>query len=116
MVARRVWGPPRVPEALAFIVPPKEDRGWPDGVCTQGSTEAPAEKELRRVGRDLDPRAHLAQHMRTIERRDAVPVMWECVGRGEATNARADDDDVEVEGGAATIVEGRHLFERNVWE
>ena len=109
VVVHHVWGPPRVPEALACIVLPKDDRGWLCGVCTRPSGEGL--KELRHVGRDVDPHAHLAQHMRRLEQRDAVTGRCECVGRDEAINTHTDGGDVEVEGGAAAIVETGQVFE-----
>jgi len=54
--------------------------------------------------------------MRRLEQRDAVTGRCECVGRGEAINTHADGGDVEIEGGAAAIVETGQVFEGNVWE
>ena len=42
--------------------------------------------------------------------------VWKPVSRCEATNARADDCDVEAEGSMATTVEERHLLEGNIYD
>jgi hypothetical protein len=59
----------------------------------------------------LDPRAHVAEFARRLEKRDAVPRVRERVGCCEAAETRADDDDVEGEGGAPAVVEGWDFLE-----
>ena len=49
----------------------------------------------RRVRRDLDLRANVAQLARRLAQRDVVPRVRERVSRCEAANVRADDYDVE---------------------
>jgi len=111
VVALHAWSPARVPEAFACVISPEDDRAGLDSMCAQGWPETPAEKEARGVGRDLDACTHFSQHVRRLEQRDAVSGVGECVRRGEATESCANDNDVEVEGGATATVEGRHLVE-----
>ena len=114
VIAGHARAPARVPHAHARVVPPKDDRGGLDAVRAQRGAEAPAQQESRRVGRDLDPCADVAQLARRLEQRDAVPRLGERVRRREPAESRADDDDVEAEGGAATTVKGRYLLEGDV--
>lgn len=50
VIARYLRDRELVPEALACIVPPKDDRGGLDAVCAEGRAETPAEQEPRRIG------------------------------------------------------------------
>ena len=43
-----------------------------------------------------------------------MPGLCERVGRCEAADACADDDDFEAEGRTAATVEGRHLLQENI--
>jgi hypothetical protein len=43
-----------------------------------------------------------------------MPGMCECVCCGEAADSRADDEDIEAEGCAAVVIEGRDLLKGNV--
>jgi hypothetical protein len=58
----------------------------------------------------LDARAYVAESGGRLEERDAVSGVCERMGRGEAANACADDDDVETEGGAVAAVEWRDFL------
>jgi len=115
VIAGHARAPAGVAHAHARVVAPKGDSGRLDGVGAQCGAEAPAEQESRRIGRDLDPRAHVAQLARGPEQRDAVPCVRERVRCGEAADACADDDDdVEAEAAAAAAVEGWDLLEGDV--
>ena len=104
VIAGHARAPARVPHARARVVPAKDDRGGLDAVRTQRGAETPAEEQARRVGRDLDTRADVAELARGLEQRDAVPCVRERVRRREAADSCADDDDVQAQGGAATTV------------
>ena len=106
VVASHARAPGRVPDADTRVVPPEHDRGRLDGARCERGAESPSEQKPRRVGRDLDSRAHVPEFARRLEKRDAVPRVRERVGRGEPTETRADDDDVEAEGCAPAVVEG----------
>ena len=111
VIAGHAVSPARVPHAHARVVSAKDDRGGLDAVRAQRGAEPPAEQEARRVGRDLDPRADVAQLARRLEQRDAVPGVRERVRRREPADSCADDDHVQAEGGAAPAVEGRDFLE-----
>ena len=111
VVVRHACPPGRVPYADARVVPPEYDRGRLDGARCERGAESPSEQQPRRVGRDLDSRAYVPEFARRLEKRDAVPRVRERVGGGEATETRADDDDVEAEGRALAVVEGWDFLE-----
>jgi len=111
VIASHAVSPARVAHAHARVVPAKDDRGGLDAVRAQRGAEPPAEQEARRVGRDLDPRADVAQLACRLEQRDAVPGVRERVRRREPADSCADDDHVQAEGGAAPAVEGRDFLE-----
>ena len=106
--------PARVPDARARIVAAEDDRRGFHGERCERRAEPPAVQDARRVGRDLDAGADVAEDRGGLEQRDAVAGVRERVGRGEAAEACADDDDVEAERGAAAVVEWRDLLEGNV--
>ena len=114
VIAGHAGSPARVPHAHARVVSAKDDRGGLDAVRAQQGAQAPAEQEARRVGRDLDPRADVAQLARRLEQRDAVPGVRERVHRRETADSRAYDDGVQAEGGAAAAVKGRDLLDGDV--
>ena len=88
-----------------------------DAGRAEGGAETPAEhwQEPRCVGRDLDSHTYVAQHSSRLEQRDPMTSLCERVGRREATDACADDDDdVEAEGRTVATIERRQLVQEYV--
>ena len=106
--------PPRVPDAGARIVSTEDDRRWFHADRFEDLAKPPVVQESRRVGRDLDACAYVAENGGRLEEGDLVSGVCERMGRGEAANACADDDDVEAERGAAAAVERRDFFQGNM--
>jgi hypothetical protein len=72
VIACHMRAPARVPDAGPRVVPPEHDRRRLDGARCERGVESPSEQELRRVGRYLDARAHIAELTRRLEECDAV--------------------------------------------
>jgi hypothetical protein len=62
----------------------------------------------------LDPSADVAQGGGGLEKGYAVSGLGKGVGGGETAEACADNDDVEAEGGTATVIEWWDLLDRDI--
>jgi len=58
----------------------------------------------------LDACTYVPENGDGLEEGDAMSGVCERMGRGETTNACADDDDVKREGGAVAVVEWRDFL------
>src|SRR6266404_2324073 len=103
--------PVAVPNALARVVPPKDEGLWDDGCRGECLSETPAEEEARLVRRDLNASADVAESRGRLEERYAVAALCEAISGGEPAKACTDDNDVEGEWGAATIIEWWDLLD-----
>jgi len=111
VIASHARAPARVPNAATRVIPTEDDRRGLHGDRCESGAQPPAVQEARRVGGDLNAGAYVAEDGGRLEERDAVSGVCERVGRGEAAEARADDDDVETERGAVAAVEWRDFLE-----
>ena len=99
--------PACVAYALARVVPSEYDRLGAHGGGGKGRAKAPAEEEACCVGGDLDACADVADDRGGLEEGDVMAGVREGVRGGEATEATADDDDVEGKSRLSAAVERR---------
>jgi hypothetical protein len=114
VLVRHARAPARVADARTGIVPAKDDRCGLDCDGRQSGPEPPAVQEARGVGGDLYAGADVAEDGCGLEEGDAVAGVREGVGCCEATEACADDYDVETECGAVASIERWDFLEGDV--
>ena len=95
VIFNHACAPTLVPDTGTRIVSTEHDsRGFYRERCER-LAEPPAVQESRRVGRDLETCAYVAENRCRLEERYAVSGVCERMCRGETADACADDDDVE---------------------
>ena len=95
--------PARVRDHLAIAVSAEDEGLRLDGDLPELLAEAPADEEAGDVGRDLDACADLTDRGGGLEEGDPVSGLSKTVCGGKATEAAADDEDVQLEGGFAGL-------------
>ena len=71
-------------------------------------------QDPRRVGENLDTRTHDTEDGGGLEQYGAVTGVRERVSHGEATEARANDNEVATKDGTMVAVEWRDLLEEDI--
>jgi len=100
-----------VPNTLACVVPAKDEGLGHDGCRGECLSETPADEQPRLVRRDLNASADVAESRGRLEECYAVAALCEAISGGKPAKACTDDDDVEAEWGAATVMKWEDLLD-----